>query len=283
MTAKKNAINISIAMIFASLLMILFCWPGKDQSGIRELLYVLSSGIFGSSFATLWVFIYEYHKEKNQLLRSIFNESVSIFENSPFIWLDRFGFFDPEIKAYMEHKYYMPPVDAETAANMEKKERCLYELCRFVDETLDIGYAKLKLICDLPEEIDFWSDSFRRTQKYRDVIIQKISLPVYEVFISAPAMENGYLFRYFKGFKLNLEYSADQIYDFVCELDKALHNPNGEMKKYAWQNKNVNLREHMHETLWIFRDGFFSPELPRARRHEALRAFLKDTPYKYVR
>ena len=88
--------------------------------------------------------------------------------------------------------------------------------------------------------------------------------------------------RYFKGFKLNFEYSADQIYDFVCELDKALHNPNSEVK-YAWQNKNVDIRAHMHETLWIFRDAFFSPKLPRARRHEAFMAFLKDTPYKYIR
>ena len=56
MTIKKNAINISIGMILLSLIIILLNWNGRDE-GINELLYVLASGVFGSSFATLWIFI----------------------------------------------------------------------------------------------------------------------------------------------------------------------------------------------------------------------------------
>lgn len=282
MTAKKKAINISIVMILLSLIVILLCWCGKDRSGIKELLYVLSSGVFGSSFATLWIFIYEYNKEKRELLSSIFSEAVSIFENETLPMLERFGFYDPEIKEYMKHRYYMPPIDADAVARMSKQERCVYELCRFVDEVLDISYTRFNHICNLVESIDFWSDSFRCDLKYGHAILNKICMPIYEVFITAPAMEDGYLFRYFKGFKVNLEYSADQIYDFVCELDKAMHSASGEVK-YTWQNKNLNLGLHMHEALWIFRDAFFSPHLSRKERREAMDAFLKDTPYYRIR
>lgn len=82
MREKKNAIN----MIVISL-----CWRGRD-SGIAELLYALATGVFGSGFATLWIFIYEYRKAKRELLSSIFGEITSIFENAPFLWLERFGF-----------------------------------------------------------------------------------------------------------------------------------------------------------------------------------------------
>lgn len=282
MTAKKNAINISIVMILLSLIVILICWCWKDKGGIAELLYVLSSGVFGSSFATLWIFIYEYNKEKRHLLSSIFDEAVAIFEFAPLYHLEMFGFYDSGIKEYLEHKYYMPPVNADTVKCMSEQENCLYILCRFVDEVLDIGYGRINHICELVSGIDFWSDSFRRKLKYKSAISRKISFPLYDVFISAPAMEDGYLFRYFKGFKIYYEYSADQIYDFVCELDKAMHGTSGEVK-YTWQNKNLNLGLHMHEVLWIFRDAFFSPHLSHTERRKAMRAFLKDAPYYPIR
>ena len=281
MTAKKNAINISIVMILLSLIIILLCWCEKDK-GIPELLYVLASGVFGSSFATLWIFIYEYNKEKHELLSSIFQETTSITENEVLPYLDIFGFHAPEIKKYMQHKYYVSPVNADIVARMDKQDRCVYELSRFVDGILDIGYDRIKHICDLVENINFWSDSFRHGDKYKDAIVSKISLPLYEVFIAAPAMEDGYIFRYFKGFKTYYEYSAEQIYEFVCELDRVFHGHGGEVK-YTWQKKNENLCLHVHEQLWIFRDAFFSPYVSRKERCEAIQAFLKNTSYYRIR
>lgn len=281
MAAKKNAINISIVMILLSLVVILICWCWKDNGGIAELFHVLSSGVFGSSFATLWIFIYEYNKEKRYLLSSIFNEAVAIFEFTPLYHLEMFGFYEPGIREYLERKYYMPPVDADTVKHMSKQENCLYILCRFVDEVLDIGYGRIDHICEMVSDVDFWSDSFRRKLKYKSVISRKISFPLYDVFISAPAMEDGYLFRYFKDFKVNYSYSADQIYEIAGNLDKALHG-SGEVK-YSWNNKGLNLASHMHEALWIFRDAFFSPHLSNRERREAMRAFLKDTPYYRIR
>lgn len=70
MRAKKNAINISIEMILLSLIIIALCWHGRNE-GAPELLFVLASGVFGSSFATLWIFIYEYHQAKYVLLKSM--------------------------------------------------------------------------------------------------------------------------------------------------------------------------------------------------------------------
>lgn len=281
MTIKKNAINISIGMILLSLIIILLNWNGRDE-GINELLYVLASGVFGSSFATLWIFIYEYHQIKNELLKSIFEDTVSVMEDNGLHSLERFGFYEPIIKASLEHKFYMQPINSDCVQHLSKEDRCLYELCRFVDATLEIDYNRIKHICDMIESIDFWSDSFRHNSKYRDAIILKVSLPLYEVFISAPAMEDGYLFRYFKDFKHNCEYSADRIYEFVCELDKAMYSTEGNIK-YAWQKRNANLRLHMHEKMWIFRDAFYSPHRSRRERREAVKAFLNDTHYQYVR
>lgn len=45
-----------------------------------------------------------------------------------------------------------------------------------------------------------------------------------EVFINAPAMEDGYIFQYFKGFKINYDYSAAEVYPLVCKLDQAIHS-----------------------------------------------------------
>lgn len=281
MTIKKNAINISIGMILLSLIIILLSWNGRDE-GITELLYVLASGVFGSSFATLWIFIYEYHQIKNELLKSIFEDTVSVMEDNGLHSLERFGFYEPKIKASLEHKFYMRPINSDSVQHLSKEDRCLYELCRFVDATLEIDYNRIKRICDMIESIDFWSDSFRHNLKYRDAIIHNVSLPLYEVFISAPAMEDGYLFRSFKDFRHNYEYSADRIYEFVCELDKAMYSTEGNIK-YDWQKRNANLRLHMHEKMWIFRDAFYSPHRSRRERREAVKAFLNDTHYKYVR
>lgn len=281
MTIKKTAINISIGMILLSLIIILLSWNDREE-GITELLYVLASGVFGSSFATLWIFIYEYHKIKNELLKSIFEDTVSVMEDNNLHSLEGFGFYEPNIKASLEHKFYMQPINSDSVQHLSKEVRCLYELCRFVDATLEIDYNRIKHICDMIESIDFWSDSFRHNSKYRDAIIHKVSLPLYEVFISAPAMEDGYLFRYFKDFRHNYEYSADRIYEFVCELDKAMYSTEGNIK-YDWQKRNVNLRLHMHEKMWVFRDAFYSPHRSRRERREAINAFLNDTYYQYVR
>ena len=90
MTEKKHAVNISLIMIVLSLV-ILLCWPSRND-GITELFFVLSSGVFGSGFATLWIFIYEYRKAKRELFSSIFQQVTSIFEDETLPLLHRFGF-----------------------------------------------------------------------------------------------------------------------------------------------------------------------------------------------
>lgn len=281
MSAKKNAINISIGMILLSLIIIALCWHGRNE-GATELLFVLASGVFGSSFATLWIFIYEYHQTKYVLLKSIFDEVVSITETDSLPFLERFGFHDAGIKESMVGKYYIPPTTQEDVRTMDKETVCHYELCRFVDAILDIGCDKIHHVCDMVEQIDFWSDSFRHRSEYRDVIVRKISLPLYEVFISTPAMEDGYIFRYFKDFKTSYEYTADQVFDFVCEIDRAMHRTDG-IITFDWQKRNNNLRLHMHEQMWIFRDAFYNIHICRKQRRMALNAFMKDTPYPYIR
>lgn len=281
MTEKKYAINISLIMIVLSFIVILSCWPAKDNE-IAELFYVLSSGVFGSSFATLWIFIYEYRKTKQELFSSIFQEVTSVFEYETLPLLYRIDFYDPQIEAYMKGKYYMPPVHADVVKRMSHPEKCLYELCRFVDGILEIGYDRICYICDLVEKVDLWSDMFRCDKKYSSVMVERISLPIYEVFITAPAMEDGYIFRYFKGFKINYDYSADEVYPLICELDRAIHGLDGEIQ-YEWQRKNQNLDGHLHEKMWIFRDAFFSPHLPYKERREAVQAFLEDKHYARVR
>lgn len=92
-----------------------------------------------------------------------------------------------------------------------KQEQCLYKMYRFVDGILEIGYDRISHILDMVESINFWSDSFRRSFKRKDAILKKIGMHLYEVSISAPAMKDGYLFRYSKDFKFNFDYSAEQM------------------------------------------------------------------------
>lgn len=279
MTVKKNAINISIIMILASFLIAVLCWP-QSSNGVPALVYTLASGIFGSSFATLWFFIYEYNRAKQELLSTIFEETVCIMENSTLPFLSHFGFYEPGIKEAMVGKHYISPVYPKEASNMSREERCHYELCRFVDEMLDIGYGRIKGVCDQIESIDFLSDSFRHNSKRRDRIIEKIMLPLREVFICAPAMEDGYLFRYFKSFKFDHSCTSDKIYPLVAKLDKALHIPADPDNTWS---RTLDLRGHLHEQLWIFRDAFYDSRIPKKQRRQAWKAFMKNTPYPYIR
>lgn len=279
MTVKKHAINISLIMIAVSLGIALLCWPFSGD-GVPALLFVLSTGVFGSSFATLWIFVYEYNRAKYELLKSIFDNAVDITENNGICSLAHFGFHDSDVKAAMTGRHYLSPLPTEKVSVMDKQARCHYELCRFIDEVLEIGYDRIRNVCEMVESVDLWSDSFRRN-KYRSMVVRHISLPLYEVFVSAPAMEDGYLFRYFKDFKVNCACSAEVVYPFVAELDKALYGTGMELK-YSWQSC-MDLRGHMHEKLWIFRDAFYSPHVSAKERRMAKRAFLKGTPYPYIR
>lgn len=282
MKEKKNAINISILTIIFSLIITFVCWQGKDDE-ITEIFFVLATGIFGSSFATLWIFIYEYNKEKRELLRSIFIEVNEIMESTPSIpYMSRTSFYKPKIKKYLEGKYYIPPANAQEVEKMKQQKKCLYELCRYVDEILEIGYDKIDCVCNKVEELDFWTDSFRRKFKRKEVIVEKISLPIYDVFISAPAMEEGYIFRYFSQFKMHYLYSAEVIYPLVERLDKAIWGTD-EKPMYTWLEKNTNMRCYMHEKLWIFRDAFFSSGMSWKEHRMAMKAFMYDTEYYWIR
>lgn len=280
MTEKKNAINISIIMIFFSILIPVLCWP-HSNSNVPALIYTLSTGIFGSSFATLWIFVYEYNRSKKELLKAIFDETVSITENNTLSSLHRFGYYEPTMKDSMIGKYYIPSTYFESVSALNKPERCHYEMCRFVDGVLDIGQDRVNYIGDLIEEINFWTDTFRYRKKLRNIIIEKLELPLYELFIYAPGKEDGHIFRYFKDFKDSYAYTADLIYPIVAELDKALHIP--ESEDAHSQTSSITLTNYMHEQLWLFRDAFYSPYVCRKQRREAKQAFLKGTPYPYIR
>lgn len=282
MREKKNAINISLVMIILCLIIMMICWPGKED-GICEFAFVLSSGVFGSGFATLWIFIYEYHKQKRELLISIFSDGVALMGKMDMLpSMERCGLYNKGMKKYMQGKYYCSPVNADCVVKMSEEEKCLYQMSRFVDGFLDIGYDNIQRLCDNIEKVDFWTDSFRKKDKLKDSIIAKLSSPIYDVFILALAMDNGYLFRYFSGFKYKLSYSADEIYDFVVMLDRTFHNCSSEVE-FSWLKDARNMRCYMHEKLWIFRDALFSPELSRERRNKARKAFVFDEPYDQIR
>lgn len=281
MTEKKNAINISIGMISICMIAILLCWRGE---GITELIFVLASGVFGSSFATLWIFVYEYNVQKRELLSSIFHDAVAIMDKAAMLpSLAQIGFYDSAVLPYLRDKYYVPPVNADCVANMSEQERCLYKLCRFVDGFIAIDYSEIRNVLNYIEKLDFWTDGFRRKQNRKvGAIIEKISIPMSTVFVSAPAMEDGYLFRYFKQFKTDYVYSAEEVYPFVKMLDEALRGDNDE-QTYSFLKLDPNVLNYMHAKLWIFRDAFFSPYVSRRERREAMQAFVGDLPYHRIR
>lgn len=282
MKEKKDSINISLMMIMLSVLGICLCCL-SDNQGIWEVVFALTTGLFGSSFATLWIFVYEYNKEKRYLLNCIFTTAYEIMEDMPMIsYKMREFFYTQELECYLEGKYYVLPTNAESVKKMSQQEKCLYELCRFVDEVETIGYKKVESVCNNVEKLDFWTDSFRNKNKRRDVIMERISMPFYEVFISAPAMENGYLFNEFREFTKYYSYSAEVIYPLVVALDQTLNELN-EDEKYLWLAKKSNMRCYVHEKLWIFRDAFFNQYIPRKQRRLAMKAFVQGVSYEWIR
>lgn len=266
MREKKTAINISLVMITVSFAISVVCFL-KREVLLFEIGFAFATGVFGSSFATLWIFVYEYNNAKKELLNSVFNEFVSILKKMEMLPLmERHGLY--EMQDYMRGEYYVMPVFAEHTEKMNREERCLYEMSRFVDVILDIGYENIcGVLCKI-DGLDFWTDSFKRNKKIKAAVQKEISLPVYDVLVSAPAMEDGYIFRNFAGFKYKYSYSADEIYPLVKKLDTDI---------------NRTLHGHLYEKLWIFRDALFSPSLSRSQRRKALRALVCGAPYDKIR
>ena len=85
-----------------------------------ELFFALSSGVFGSSFATFWIFVHEYRKERQELLRSIFKEVVSIIEHNTLPYLAIGGFYEPGMKEFMKTRYYVAPASASEVADRDR-------------------------------------------------------------------------------------------------------------------------------------------------------------------
>lgn len=266
MREKKMAINISLIMIMVSFAISLVCFFERDVQ-LFEIGFAFATGVFGSSFATLWIFIYEYNNAKKELLNSIFNEFVSILKKMETLPLmERYGLY--EMQDCMSGEYYVMPVFAEHAEEMNREERCLYEMSRFVDVILDIGYENIcGVLCKI-DGLDFWTDSFKRNRKIKAAVQKEISFPVYDVLISAPAEENGSVFQYFAGFKYKYSYSAEEIYSLVKKLDTDI---------------NGTLHGHLYEKLWIFRDALFSSSLSRSQRRKARRALVCGDPYDQIR
>ena len=301
MAEKKKAINISMLLIIASLLGTVLCWAFLKNNSFFELVFALCTGIFGSSFATLWIFIVEYKSERDNLLSMIFSNGNRIRLKLPSF--TQYNNKKDEMLAYLNGRYYVPPIPEKQQDQLNDNEKTLYSLCRYVDHFLEIGYEDFVSVFRAADQLAFWTDFFTENHSCfqnkllnrivcknnelarkgkRERIIEKL-LPLYDIYLSAPAMEEGYLFRVFREFKYDYSISAADIYSLVLGVEERAQGINVYMGDVWDVEKAPDFRCYFYETLWVFRDAFFSPYLPRERRKRAISAFMKGTPYTQIR
>ncbi len=278
MTEKKHAINISLVMITVAFIITCFFWDCRDEA-IPSLTVTLSTGVFGSGFATLCIFVYEYNKKKRELLKAIFDQTNDLFCQMDLLYnMDRFGLYTSGMQEQLKNKYYTSPVSSDSISHMDSTQQCLYFMSRFADTLADIGYAQVQNVLKTIDEIDFWIDSVKPKSKLSENVKLKLSYPIYDVFVSAPAMEDGYIFRYCNQFKNEYYSDAFDFYPIVEKIDKALNGVDMN-NEYHWLNTCLNMKVYMHEKLWAFRDAFYSRHCSRKERKNALKVFLLDKPF----
>ncbi len=275
MTEKKYAINISLIMITVAFIITCFFWDSRDEA-IPSLIVTLSTGVFGSGFATLCIFVYEYNKQKQELLKAVFDKTNSLMLQTDLLYnMDRFGLYTEEMCERLKNKYYSSPVSSDSISNMNNTDQCLYFMSRFADTLSDIGYGQIQNILKTIDEIDFWSDSLKPKSKLSKAVKLKLSCPIYDIFVTAPAMEDGYIFRYCNQFRNEYYSDAFEFYPVVEKIDKALHGMNMS-SEYEWLNTCPNLKNYMNEKLWAFRDAFYSKQCSKKERKNALKVFLDN-------
>ena len=91
-------------MIALCFIVILLCWPAEDDE-IAEHFYVLASGVFGSSFAALWVFILwvpknrtgavQFHISGSYIRFWVWNPAASIL--NWFLWSTDWNVYERQI------------------------------------------------------------------------------------------------------------------------------------------------------------------------------------------
>ena len=297
MRNKKKEINLSILLIIVTIIISFICWRLKTDYPVFEFFFALSSGICGSSFATLCIFISNYRTEKEKLLRTVFQEGLYICGQLPFF--EDFVSDQRRMEEYLAGKTYISPTLQMDYNKMCPEEKTLYNICRYVDSFLELGYERIEKFWDDINSIDFWTDPIELPDSFASSkILRKLwnknylainkskkhrinvkFFPVYIVLMSPSVAEDKYIFYNFSDFRDKKRRPAYDIYCLVKELDHKINGPCDEIKWIGTDMKG--LRSYLHESLWIFRDAFLAGK--SIMRDEALKALMTGSKYKYIR
>ena len=287
MENKKKEINLSIFLFFVTAIASYTCWRLKDKNSVYEFFFALTSGICGSSFATLCIFISNYRAEKEKLLQQIFEEDLYIYNHLPSFY--EYEEDEAKMKHYLVGKSYMSPVTQNAFDEMAPEEKNFYNACRYIDSFLELGFDRLDQFWVDVNSIDFWSDPIEpsygilSTKFLRDLWLRKWKkskkckilerfYPVYSILMAPCAAENQYIFYWFSDFRDRKRRKAEDVYRLINTIDRKVSGPRSEEE---WNNsKDKGLRWELLRTLWTFRDAFYLQN--RVIRKRAFKHFMHD-------
>ena len=277
MTSKKKAINISILMILISIVIMLLVKNVKQAHYWAEIVFSVMSGICGSCFAVLWIFICEYLIEKERLLQEIFILGVEIKDRLP--WFNDLV-ENNEVLLYLQGKPYTHNLYHQEYESLSPEEKAYFEVCRFADQMLNVSSKRVEQFWSDICEVDFWSDNLFtkcfRKQSYSEIIRNTFS-PVYWSLTTASTFNNGYNFQMLYDFQNYGYHDAANIYGLQKDM---ISNTKTAMKSVG--TELPNLAGFLYEKLWIFRAAFCKNN-DRLDKKDAISAFIKGTPYKRLR
>lgn len=296
MKNKKKEINLSIILfLFTAAASFLF-WYFKEKYPAFEFLFALTSGICGSSFATLCIFISNYRAEKERLFRTIFEEGMFISGQLPFF--NEIKVPRGEMEEYLLDREYLPPLAAKTIEQMSPKERNFYNACRYIDSFLDLGYERLLKFWNDINEIDFWTDpvqlpdsfassrllrklwnkNYLAIRKSKGFQIRERFRPFFYILMSPSVADEKYIFYSFSDFRDRKQRKALDIYDLILKLNSSISGPHDveEWKKA----EDKGLRWYLYTTLVTFHDAFCSSG---SYKKEALKALITGEKYAHIR
>ena len=271
MTLKKKSIYICLVMVMLSITGAFWVYLKMDGD-IKDVWLALITGIFGSSFASLSIFLAEYYSERERLVNSVFNKGVRLCESLP---LFRCSTSLNEIENYLFGKEYIKRQSKRVVDCMSEEDKFVYAISRYTDDFLEIDYQGLTEFLN-----DIECFNFLICRKSNERIVEKFS-PVYTVLFSKPGMEDGYLFRVFKQFQRKEFGDAATIYSFIKELNPLLY---GSVGNDLWPSSCApNFVNYLHETLWIFRAAFSIDNNDFFDQIEAKKAFMGKGDYTKIR
>lgn len=276
MKQKKESINLSLCIIIVASILSAITYFLKYKCQVCDFLFALFVGITGSACATLFIFIHDYKDEKKKLMDKICHDGFSLYRrirdlkfNFPVSHID-----ESAILGNFKNRNYQNPKDVLVATSFDQ---LFYELCCFVDRALEIDLTEVYGYIDLIGQIDYWSDSLRKSydgDSKKNIAYKALAMPLSNALIGKCEAERDGIYSLFHEFKEG-RISASTVYDAAIALNRNINlKPINESPNFAW---------YLYTTLYAFQAAYVEEDYNNSEKKEAFESLKNGSEYRHVR